>query len=283
VTVTDPFSNLAVEAEYAREGGGPPSVVLLLRPDRLPRAVVTDERGLSHHRVISPADLLSILDRSTTLDAIREKPEARKTSLPPLPSGTVLVDLVEDGTADGRQIVLTGVVPGGKHLFPLKSGGERSTHLVPLPPICYRTVHDCSTNTSRSFSLALLAPAEDRRGGADPGPDTTLFRWPFSNVYGSFGGTIEGVCWYARGRVVHALSEAPKALVRTFLAIENDADRYAGDLAHNAPYGGYRTFLEALEEQDAFPAEWLVPADLTIAQLHAQRREPNQTKGSEAA
>jgi hypothetical protein len=277
----DPFADLAIEAEYeeALEGEGPPSVVLLVRPDRLPRAVVTDARGVAHHRVISPPDLLALLDRSATLDAIREGPETRTHRLPPLPAGTVLADVVEDGNL--RSVVVTGVVPAGAHLFSLKSGGERSTHLIPLPRLCYRTHYDCATKTSRAFSLAVLAP--EAGPPEDPKADSPLFRYPFSNVYPTFNGTMEGVCWYARSNVVHELADAPAALVRTFLAIENDADRFNGDLTHNAPYGGYRTFLEALEERGEFPPEWLVPARLTVAELHAQKRNPTRKKGSVAA
>jgi hypothetical protein len=73
-----------------------------------------------------------------------------------------------------------------------------------------------------------------------------------------------------------ALSEVPDKLVRVFVAIPNDADRYAGDLTHNAPYGGYKSFLEAIEEGGGIPHEWLRPCDLTIRELHEQkgRTEP---------
>lgn len=68
---------LALEVEAASSGELKQSVVLLMRPDRLPRATVTDERGVIHSRVISYVDLLATLDASTVIDQLEREPTRR--------------------------------------------------------------------------------------------------------------------------------------------------------------------------------------------------------------
>jgi hypothetical protein len=99
---------LALEVEAASSGELKQSVVLLMRPDRLPRVVVTDERGVVHSRVISYVDLLATLDASTVIDQLEREP-TRTLSLPPLPPGVLLVDILE--RASGTSYVVTGVLP----------------------------------------------------------------------------------------------------------------------------------------------------------------------------
>jgi hypothetical protein len=268
---------LKVEVESALAGEVPQSAVLLLRDDRLPRALATDSKGVVHPRVISYVDLLATLENSVTITELRKEPE-RVLPLPPLPPGTLLVDLVE--RASSNLYVVTGLLPPDEHLFAVRQGGEASTYLIPLPSVCYRVVWNEATRRASALSLALCPLTKDVSGsGRAPDPDTPLFRWPFSNVYPTFGGIREGVCWYEYKSVELDVSETPEKLVRAFIAIENDADRYAGDLTHSAPYGGYRTFLEAIERGGGLDEEWLKPCGLTIRELHDQHKR----KGSESA
>ncbi|MGB3633530.1 MAG: hypothetical protein WA982_05785 [Rubrobacteraceae bacterium] len=254
---------LKVEVETARAGHAGEAVVLVLRPDKLPRALVTGDDGVVRTRVISYVDLLATLDRSTTVDLLSQEP-TRRLPLPPLPSGTVLVDALE--RPSGNAYVLTGTIPTGEHLFALTRGGETTTFMLRLPKICYRVVWSERTRAASEFSLALCSPALT----GEPTADTPLFRWPFSNVYDHFGGIKEGVCWYQYKQVETDLAAVPERLVRSFVAIPNEADRYAGDLTHNAPVGSYESFLEAVEEGGGIPHEWLVPCNSTIRELHEQ-------------
>ena len=253
-----------VEAEAALAGEIERGVVLVFGPDRLPRALVTDKDGVVHRRVISYVDLVATLDRSCVVTQLRQEP-TRRLPLPELPSGAVLVDVLEK--ASGNAYLLTGTVPEGEHLFALEQGGETTTYMLRLPRICYRVIwHEARRNITE-FSLALCSPQQ----AGEPTADTPLYRWPWSNVYDNFSGVLEGVCWYQKGSVDLALSEVPEKLVRAFVAIPNDADRYAGDLTHAAPYGSYKSFLEAIEEGGGVPHEWLKPCDLTIRELHEQK------------
>lgn len=263
-TVKDIKRGLKVEAEAARAGQLGESVVLLLRPDALPRALVTGPDGVVRPRVISYVDLVATLDRSCAVDLLSQEP-TRRLSLPPLPAGTVLVDALE--RPSGNSYVLTGTVPEGEHLFALTRGGETTTFVLSLPKICYRVVWNEASRTTSEFSLALCSPALT----GEPTAETHLYRWPFSNVYGHFGGVREGVCWYQRGQVITDLRQVPERLVRAFVAIPNDADRYAGDLTHHAPCGTYETFLQAIEEGGEIPHEWLEPCGLTVEELHEHK------------
>jgi hypothetical protein len=175
------------------------------------------------------------------------------------------VDAVE--RPSGNSYVLTGTVPEGEHLFALTREGETTTFVLSLPKICYRVVWNEASRTASEFSLALCSPALT----GEPTAETNLYRWPWSNVYGNFQGVREGVCWYQRGQVVTGLDEVPDRLVRVFVAIPNDADRYAGDLTHHAPCGTYETFLQAIEKGGEIPHEWLEPCGLTIRDLHDQK------------
>ena len=259
---------LKVEAETARAGHAGEAVILVLRPDRLPRALVTGDDGVVRPRVISYVDLLATLDRSTTVDLLSQEP-TRRLPLPPLPAGTVLVDALERPSGNGY--VMTGTLGEGEHLFALTRGGETTTFMLQLPRICYRVVWSERTRTASEFSLALGSPLLT----GEPTADTPLYRWPFSNVYGQFGGVLEGVCWYQRGQVKTDLACVPDRLVRAFVAIPNEADRYAGDLTHNAPVGSYESFLEAIKEGGGIAHEWLKPCGLTIRDLHEQQGRSN--------
>lgn len=240
------------------------SVVLVLKPGRLPRAVVTDARGVARHRSISFVDLLGTLERSSVVSRL-EQDQERRTSLPQLPAGTVLCDVLE--RAGGNSYAITGTIAPAQHLFVLTQNGATSTHLLGLPRVVYRVLWHEAHNRVSELSVAMCSPTLT----GEPTADTTVYRWPFSNVYPSFSGVREGVCWYEHQRVELDLHEAPDKLVRAFVQIPNDADRYAGDLTHAAPYGGYKSFVEAVEQEGGMPHDWLKPAGLTIRELHEQK------------
>jgi hypothetical protein len=256
---------LRIEVESALLGEAGPAVALLLRPERLPRAVLTDRRGVVAQKVISYVDLLATLDRSAIVEQL-EREAVRSYSLPPLPAGAVLLSVEE--RPSGATYAVTGATRAASHLFTLRQGDEESTHLIPLPPIAYRAVWEEATRSLKALSIALCSPELS----GEPTPHTELYRWPFSNVYENFGGALEGVCWYQRGSVRLSLDEIPEKAVFAFVGIPNEADRYSGDLTHRAPYGGYRTFLEAIEEGGGIAHEWLVPCGMTVKDLHYQNR-----------
>lgn len=270
---------LKVEVRAAVAGEAKGSVALLLRPDRLPRAVVTDSLGVSTTRVISYVDLLATLDESATVSALA-KEEINHVPLAVPPAGTLLVDLVE--RASTNTYIVTGYVPSEEYLFSLEQGApgwqgkELTTYEITLPPLAYRAVWREEARGLAELSLCLLSP--DLAGG--PTPETNLFRWPFSNVYDSFGGVLEGVCWYEKGRIPTSLAGIPETLVKRFARIPNDADRYAGDLTLNAPPGAptsYAGVLETIEDRGGIPHDWLVPAGRTVRQLHVQEGRHEQT------
>jgi hypothetical protein len=279
--------NLRVEVEAALAGEVPQSVVLLQCPDRLPRALVTDVYGVTHPRVITYADLLGTLDQSTIIDQLEHEPE-RRLPLPQLPPGTVLVDLVEraatsvpnsTGTTGSNSYVVTGVLPARTHLFTLQSGPafgeeqtdkETSTYEIVLPPIVYRALYNEALRNVTELSVALLSPELE----GDPAPHTQVFRYPFSNVYSNFQNVVEGVCWYQKQDITLSMHQLPD-LVKRFVSIPNDPTHYTRDLTHNAPAAlelkGYAPFLEAIEKGGGIPHDWLVPAGLTIQELHQKK------------
>lgn len=271
--------SLKVEVEAAVAGETPQSVALLLRADRLPRVVVTDSLGVSTTRVVSYVDLLATLDGTTTVTALaREATNHIPLAAPP--DGTLLLNLVE--RASSNSYVLTGFMPSQERLFTLEQGvpgcGEKdlATYNITLPPVVYRAVWDEEARSVGELSLCLLSP--DLGGG--PTPETELYRWPFSNVYTSFQGVLEGVCRYQKEQIPTPLAQIPERLVGRFVGIPNNADRYSGDLSINAPPDvptSYAGLLETLEARGGVPHDWLVPAGRTVRQLHTQEGRDQQT------
>ncbi len=271
--------SLKVEVQAALAGETPQCVALLLRADRLPRAVVTDSLGVSTTRVVSYVDLLATLDESATVTALaREATNHVELAAPP--DGTLLVDLVQRASASSY--VLTGFMPSREHLFTLEQvvPGERvketTTYDITLPPIVYRAVWKEEAHSVSELSVCLLSP--DLEG--EPTPETELYRWAFSNVYTTFQGVLEGVCWYQKERIPTSLTEVPEKLVKRFVGIPNNADRYSGDLCVNTPPDvprSYAGLLETLEAKGGVPHDWLVPAGRTVRQLHTQEGRDRQT------
>jgi hypothetical protein len=254
-------------ASAGEAGQKEPSVALVLRPGAPPRAVLTDERGVVTEKALSYVDLLATLDHSAVVTQLR-KEAVREHELPELPPGALLVSVAERPSAS--TFTVTGHCPPTEHLFTLEEGGTTSTHGINLPPLVWRAVWDDATGSLQTLSLTVASPELE----GEPTAATDIYSWPFSNVYYTFGGALEGVCWPGKGSVSLALSQIPE-MVRRFASVPNDAGRYSGDLRHNAPISGYRAFLEAIEEHGAIPHEWLVPCAMTARDLHHQRR----TKG----
>ncbi|MEW6635352.1 MAG: hypothetical protein AB1425_00900 [Actinomycetota bacterium] len=257
---------LRTEIERSLAGEAGASVVLLLREGSLPMAAITDAHGTVHKKVLSFVDLLAALDGSSVVDQL-EKEATRTLSVPPLPPHTLLLALLE--RPSGFTYVLTGFVRPRVHLFVLEHAGHTTTHELPLPHLVWRAVWEERTRSLSSLSLALCSPHLD---GGEPTAATRLYRWPFSNVYDRFGGAMQGVCWPTMRQLTLDLPEIPERAVLGFVGIPNNADLYGRGLSHNAPHSGYREFLEAIEERGGIDHDWLIPADLTVRQLHEQRR-----------
>ncbi|MDP9477493.1 MAG: hypothetical protein M3R38_17715 [Actinomycetota bacterium] len=270
---------LRTEIELALSGEGAsgeevePSVVLLIKPRRLPRALVTDSRGVITPKVVDYVDLLMSLDRSAVVTELEKEP-VRTLKIPDLPKGAVLLDVVE--RPSGSSYVVSGAVPSGEHLFVVEGGKKTTTHEVSLPAIAYRAVWDSRTRGLSALSLALCSP--DLSG--EPNAGTELFRWPFSNTYSAFTFNIdgvnrevlEGVCWPTMRTLAMDLAEVPEKAVLGFVAVPNNADGYTRDLSRNAPVAGYRPFLEKIEERGGILHDWLEPCAMTLKDLHEQRR-----------
>ncbi|MDN5697941.1 MAG: hypothetical protein L0G70_08190 [Rubrobacter sp.] len=108
-----------------------------------------------------------------------------------------------------------------------------------------------------------------------PTPDTPVYRYPFSNVYQSYQGVLEGVCWPTLGSVKTTLAGIPKKVVRTFLELPNNTDLYGRGFSHNGPQQEYAELLEYVEE-GGLPEEYLIPAGMSVQGLHDQQRDLQQ-------
>lgn len=268
-------SGLKTEIELALAGESRQSVVLLLREDRLPMVQITTGDGLVTNKVVSLVDLLSILDRSSNISQL-EQAQTRTTDLPLLPENTLFVSVLE--RPEGRKIALTGYVEPDTYVVVLREKGETRTFDIPLPHIVYRAVHDERRGALSQLSMTLanpgLRPTQCGAGGrhsAAPDPGTPTFRWPMSNVYHSFGGASEGVCWPGIRDVPMTLPGIPEEAVKRFVRTENNADLYGRGLSHNAPYEGYAEFLAAMEEEGGIHEDYLIPTGYTVEDLHHQR------------
>ena len=264
-----------IELALSGEGGSPegrsrgvspePSVLLLIRQGRMPAALVTDARGVSTPKTLDYVDLLSALDNSAVVTEL-EKDPVREHEIPDLPAGALLLSMTE--RPSGNSFVVTGTAPPATHLFVVDGGGETTTYEVPLPHVAYRAEWESATRSVRLLSLALCSP----EGDATPTADTEIYRYPFSNVYGSFGGVLEGVCWPTLGSIETTLAQIPERIIGGFFAVPNDAERYTRDLSKSAPFSGYREFLGAVEERGGLEHDWLEPCSMTVRDLHDQAR-----------
>lgn len=223
-----------------------------------------DGRGRVSEKAISYLDLISTVDGSATVQQLQREP-TRTLRLPQLPEGAVLADVVERPSGNGY--VVTGTSPPSRRLVTVEAEGHATTHELNLPRLAWRAGW---WENERSLAELSIACVSSEHEGA-LGPETPLQAWLLSNVYPAFGGVVEGVCWPGKDRLEMELSEVVEKGVYGFVALPNNADRYSGDLRHAAPYGGYRTFVEAVEEAGGVPDEWLVPLDMTLKDLHLQK------------
>ena len=262
-------SGESANAESLGATGDPSGVVLLMRPRRLPRALVTDARGVTTPKVLDYVELLSTLDGSATVTELAREP-VRTHKVPALPTGALLLDVVE--RPSGASYIVSGATPAREHLFIVEEDKKSTTHLINLPPIAYRAIWDSRSRSLTNLSLALFPPGLGSGPEQAPDAQTELCRWPFSNVYDHFGGALEGVCWPALPSIEMELSEIAEKAVAAFCEAPNDAGHYARDLSRNAPVAGYREFLDAIEKGGGLRHEWLEPCAMTIEDLHEQRR-----------
>lgn len=253
----------------------PRSIVLYQTPHSPPVALITDRDGKMTPKILSYLDLLYTLERSSMLEELAREPEERHT-LPPLPEGAILVDHLRKPSGDSY--VVTGTIPPETHTMPVdrRTNGTESSRLfdVPMPHMCYRVLYHERTRTASELSLAVLAP--DHRGPVTP--QTNLYRYPFTNVYDAFG-TLEGVCWPGFSYTELDLSEVPDLLVRGFMASPNSAHTHVGEIRHimnagdgDGTFDSYEAVLGHAEQAGAIPHHWLVPAAMTVEDLHEQKR-----------
>ena len=248
-------------------------VVAELRRGALPVVRLRNEGGVLVTKTVSFVALLSLLDRSSVVDALDDDAE-RRTALPPLPAGALLVDAVERPRASS--VVLTGYLEPASRPIVLRRGGAAPsvTAVVPLPSLVYRAEWSRRDQTLRTLAIAVCFP--DLTG--PPGPATQLFRFPLSNVYSRHswsGGGPGAVCWPSMGSIgPMELDELPeRALIRGFLSVPNNADLFGRGVSHNGPHTDYAAFLEDLDGRETFPPDWLIPAGLTVRNFHdAQTR-----------
>ena len=257
-------AELRTNIERAAESSCPSSVLLLIRDNRLPVARITDECGRVSTKVMSLVDLLAALDRSTVLTQLKRQ-GLHHTEFPQLPPGTLLASVTE--RPDRTEFAITGYIEPQQYLFVLEEAGFTRTFEINLPHLVYRAVYDDDKKAVTALSLALARP-----GSGTPTADSDLLRWPFSNVYDSFGTVMAGVCWPGLSSIETELRDVPETVVKRFVTTPNNADMYGRGLSHNAPYTGYGALLEAIESEDALQEEYLTPLGYTVAHLH--RQEP---------
>ena len=243
-------------------------VVAVLRRGALPVVRLRNEGGVLVTKTVSFVALLSLLDRSSVVDALDDEAE-RRLALPPLPARTLLVDAVERPRASS--IILTGYLEPASRPFVLRRGGGQgaAAAVVPLPSLVYRAEWSRRDRTLRTLSIAVCSPDLTH----PPGPATPLFRFPLSNVYGRHswsGGGPGAVCWPSMGSIGPIdLDEIPeRALIRGFLSVPNNADLFGRGVSHNGPHTDYAAFLKDLDGRDTFPRDWLIPAGLTVRNFH---------------
>lgn len=243
------------------------AVTLTLTPAGLPTLKI--RRGaVEIPKTCSLLDFLGFLDDSCVLEALKLPPH-RTSHAPPLPPRALRLSTID--FPDDVHYMLTGWMPPARYPFVLRSDAKLTTHSVPLPVIVYRA--HLAAGDSKLLALSLtLAPDFPVDAPVERQLETTLYRYPFSNVYGEYKGVKEAACWPTIGDEELALAEVPEKGVHTFLSIPNNAHLYGVGTSHNAPYTGYRELLEAVE-RDGLSPDWLIPAQMDVNGLHDQKRE----------
>ncbi len=304
-----PKMGLATEIELALNGAGTspgelagpePCVVWIMKQGELPRALVTDARGVTTPKIVDFVDILRALDDSCVIEELQKEPPERAVPLPALPEGALLLNLTERLSA--TSYVVTGAARAREHPFsahggPVGSEDLVTTHDINLPPIVYRAswtpseaadaTAAANANTGagagharhdppgrlRSLHLALCSP--DLKG--NPTADTELYRWPWQHVYdhdtGGFGAYYGKVCWDGLAGVRCRMGQIAELAVGAFVSDPNDAGPdHAGQLSPYAPTRDYRGFLRACEERGGLEHDWLEPLGMTVEDFHHQTR-----------
>ncbi len=244
-------------------------VVAELRRGALPVVRLRDDTGVIRTKTVSFVALLSLLDRSSTVDALDDEAE-RRIALPPLPARSLLADVVE--RPRGGSIVLTGYLEPARRPFVLGRGVGAVSSVVPLPSLVYRAEWSTRNRTLGALSIAVCSPDLSD----PPGPNTSLFRFPLSNVYGYHSpsspwanrpGTL---CWPSMGSLgpIELVELPERALERGFLSVANNADLFGRGVSHNGPHADYAAFLQDLDGKESFPRDWLIPTGLTVRNFH---------------
>lgn len=269
----DPEQDLAYGWEEDLDAGGEEPVdeiTLTLRRAQKPRLTIR-RGGVLIPKTCSIVQLLGLLDSSTTVSVLSEE-ESKRVSVPPLPERALLLD-VEQYARD-NEYVLTGWLPPAEYPFVLErsvadGGREPRAFLIPLPTIVYRARWSEKERSILELSIALC-PAFPEDGSVRDRLAAPLYRYPFSNIYGSYGSVLEGVCWPTMRRITLDLDEVPEKGVRAFLATPNNADLYGVGRSQNSPHERYADFLAAVEKE-GLHEDWLIPARMTAEQLHRQK------------
>lgn len=261
---------LALRGEGLGGGAPEPSVVWLMKQRELPRALVTDARGVVTPKVVDYVDLVSILDASCVVSELQKAP-VRTVALPHLPEGTLLVDMTE--RPSGSSYVVTGVLAPREHPFVTDGEQGSTTHDVPLPHLAYRALWHEASGVLEDLCLALCSP--DLQG--PPSAQTEIYRFPFAHVYDHDArydrpARYQRVCWDGLGAVRCELADVVPAGVEAFLCSPNDAVDHAEHISPYAPTRDYVGFLDAVEGNGGLKHDWLEPCAMTIEDLHHQRR-----------
>lgn len=220
--------------------------MLRLTPTNLPQLELK-MNGLTRYKTVGWHQLLKMLDRSIVVEQL-ERPPVHKVAIPQLPERVLFVT-TEETTSD-LTVVMTGWTPGVEYPFVFR---ER-TYLIQTPVIVYRVRW---SNSKKAITELSLAVSTDTNVTAT----STLFRWPFSNVYRD-----QRVCWTAE--VSCELREVVERGVFGFLQTPNNTHLYGLGVSHNAPYRDYDEFLGAVQANQGVNADWLIPAGKTVSEFH---------------
>lgn len=228
-------------------------IALFLEPARLPRLEITDAHGVTRYRTVGLADLVTILDTSAILEALKQ--EAIRTALTPeLPPSTLFAGVVEAPTY--REIIVTGALTPREQPFVWR---DRS-YLIRMPVLAWRAVWREDDRRLSSLRLAIAAP-----GVESASADTPLYRWPFANVY--TGHHYSEVCWYTMRQIRLDLKDVVRLGVHGFLSVEDNGDLFGRGESQNSAHKDYAAFLEAVETE-GLQEEWLIPHQMTLREFH---------------
>ncbi|KPV45689.1 hypothetical protein AN477_01935 [Alicyclobacillus ferrooxydans] len=220
--------------------------MLRLTPTHLPQLELK-ANGITRYKTAGWHQLLKMLDRSMVVEQL-ERPPVHKVAIPQLPERVLFVDTEE--TVDDLTVVMTGWVPGVEYPFVFR---ERM-YLVQMPTIVYRVRW---SNRKKAIMELSIAVSTDTKVTAE----SSLFRWPFSNVY------HDGrVCWTAQ--VACELREVVEQGVFGFLQTPNNTHLYGLGASHNAPYREYDEFLRSVQDHQGVPSDWLIPIGKTVVEFH---------------